>query len=55
MFGDVVFDAAADYGDSEPIASQLGALADLVKEGKVCSGMLCGMCALSPCATATLT
>jgi aryl-alcohol dehydrogenase-like predicted oxidoreductase len=35
MFGDVAFDAAADYGDAEPIAAQLGALAALVAEGKV--------------------
>jgi N-acetyltransferase 10 len=35
MFGDVAFDAAADYGDAEPIAAQLDALAALVSEGKV--------------------
>ncbi len=35
MFGDVAFDARADYGDSEPIAAQLAALAALVAEGKV--------------------
>ena len=35
MFGDVAFDAAADYGDSEPIAAQLSALASLVGAGKV--------------------
>jgi aryl-alcohol dehydrogenase-like predicted oxidoreductase len=40
MFGDVAFDAAADYGDWEPIQMQLAALAELVAEGK----------ARSPCA-----
>ena len=35
MFGDVAFDAAADYDDSEPVAAQLAALGALVDQGKV--------------------
>ena len=35
MFGDVAFEASADYGDSEPIEAQLEALASLVEAGKV--------------------
>jgi len=34
MFGDVAFDIAADYGDSEPIREQLDTLASLVSAGK---------------------
>ena len=34
MFGDVAFDAAADYGDWEPVREQLGALASLIAAGK---------------------
>ena len=35
MFGDVAFDPAADYGDSEPVERQLAAVAALVAAGKV--------------------
>jgi len=35
MFGDTAFQASADYGDAEPVAAQLAALAQLVQEGKV--------------------
>lgn len=35
MFGDVAFDPAADYGDSEPAERQLAAVGALVSEGKV--------------------
>jgi hypothetical protein len=35
MFGDVAFDAAADYGDWEPVREQLGALSSLISAGKV--------------------
>ena len=34
MFGDVAFDPAADYGETEPPEAQLEALAALVREGK---------------------
>jgi hypothetical protein len=34
MFGDVSFDASADYGDSEPLLEQLEALGQLVAAGK---------------------
>lgn len=35
MFGDVAFEPAADYGDSEPVERQLAAVAALVAKGKV--------------------